>query len=100
MQYNPFLTLSPLQAVTADAVVHGLSSQLSVPTRLESTTLIFSYGGVDLHYTRSSQASGGFDSLKSDFNHPLLLAILVALAGVAYLLRNLAHAKQFRKAWA
>jgi hypothetical protein len=99
-QYNPFLSLQPALAVTADCVIHGLSSLVSAPTRLESTTLILSYGGADVHYTRSSQASGGFDSLKSDFNHPFLLLILAALAIICYVLRSLASAKQLRKAWA
>lgn len=99
MQYNPFVNLVPQQLVTAESVVRGLSALASAPTRLESTTLIFSYGGADVHFTRSSQASGGFDSLSSDFNHSLLLFILIALAIISYMLKRFAVNKQLKKAW-
>lgn len=99
MQYNPFVSLTPQQLVTDESVVRGLSAIASAPTRLESTTLIFSYGGADVHYARSSQASGGFDSLSSDFNHPLLVLILVVLAVLSYMLKRFAINKQLKKAW-
>ena len=98
-QYNPFLQLSPLQAVTYDGVVEGgIHNILSAPTKLESTSLVLSFGKLDMHYNHV-MPSQGFDLLSSDFNHGLLFTILSALALAALVLRRLAKAKQLNAAW-
>jgi len=98
-QYNPFLHLVPFQAVTLDGSVNGVHFVTSRATRLESTTLVFSYGGPDLHFART-QSSGGFDLLASEFNKPLLLLILVGLVLVAVVLRVAYFKKIVAAAWA
>lgn len=98
-QYNPFLHLVPFQAVTVDSSVNGVESVVSKATLMESTTLVLSYGGSDLHFART-QSSGGFDLLASEFNKPLLLLILGGLSLVATVLRFAYVKKIVSTTWA
>jgi hypothetical protein len=98
MQYNPFIHLSPVLAVTTDAVVRGVRKIVCRATRLESTGLVVSYGGTDLHFAHS-QSSGGFDLLASDFKYSLLLTIMIALAVTIMGLRIAYKRKIISSAW-
>ncbi|KAJ4835803.1 hypothetical protein Tsubulata_045038 [Turnera subulata] len=59
-------TIGDQSYVTHNLKVEGLRGVLTVPAKLESTTLIFSYG-VDLFFTRLAP-SKTYDSLTEDFN--------------------------------
>ncbi len=56
------------------------------------------YGGTDLAFARA-QSSGGFDLLSEDFNRPLLLLLLAALALLVIGLRNAYRRKLRKAAW-
>ena len=98
VMYNPLLQLGPLQVITTDFIVTDARHLISAATRLESTSLVFSYG-MDLHFTRV-QTSGLFDVLATDFNRPLLLTIVLALAAAVIILRNMYNKKLLTVAWA
>lgn len=99
-QYNPFVHFNPLTSVTYDnAIEGGIQKIVSSPTRLESTSLVLSFGGLDVHFNRV-MPSQGFDSLASDFNHPLLLLILASLAVAVYMLKTLSYNKTLNQNWA
>ena len=89
----------PPQATTLDQVVGGgIKHIVTSPTKLESTTLILAFGGLDVNFNRV-QSSGGFDLLASDFNHPLLLLILVTLAVVVIIVRKVYKNKTLADKW-
>ena len=73
--------------VTHAQQVEGLRGVLTIPARLESTSLVFAYG-LDLFYTHTTP-SKNYDSLTEDFSYALLLITIIALLvaiGVTYVL--------------
>ena len=55
MQFNPYIHLVPQLALTQDEVVLGdISRVTTAPVRLESTSLVLMYGGLDVYFTRTS----------------------------------------------
>ena len=91
----------PLSALTHDyTLAGGVGTIMSSPSLLESSSLILSFGrGVDLHINRV-MPSQDFDLLSSDFNHYLLVAILLALASAVVALKNMQQQKHLRTIWA
>lgn len=65
--------------------------------RLESTTLVFVHG-LDLFYTRVTP-SKTFDMLKEDFDHWLIVMVLVGLIVSSYITKQLASRKALKQAW-
>ena len=54
MQFNPYIHLIPQLALTQDEVVLGdISRVTTAPVRLESTSLVLMYGGLDVYFTRT-----------------------------------------------
>lgn len=77
--------------------VEGLRGILTVPAKLESTTLVFAYG-VDLFYTRLAP-SRTYDSLTEDFSYALLLLTIVALVAAIFVTWFLSEKKELREKW-
>jgi len=101
-RYSPFLALNPLAAVTHNySLPRGVSHIISAPSRLESSSVVFSFGGgaVDLHVNRV-MPSQDFDMLASDFHYSLLVAILLALASVVLVLQRMQQRQALSSAWA
>jgi hypothetical protein len=100
VQFNPYIHLVPQFALTQDERVFGdISRVATAPARLESTSLVLMYGGIDVYFTRTSP-SQGFDVLASDFNKPLLIFLLATLAILVGVLRRLHVKKTLRLTWA
>ena len=72
---------------------------VSFSVRLESTSLVLIYGGLDIFFSRISP-SQGFDVLASDFNHPLLIFLLLMLAFGVFALKRIHVAKTLKQSWA
>lgn len=99
-QYNPFLLFNPQTAVTLDQTVGSTVKAMTTSvSKLESTTLLFCYGGLDVFFNRV-QSSGAFDILSSDFNHPLLVLILAGLALLVFVLKRLVRSRSMKSKWA
>lgn len=81
------------------AVQGGIHSIVSSSSRLESSSLVFSYGNLDLHYSRT-MPSQGFDILASDFNYPLLILIFTVLGLGVIVLKNMSQKKTLSEIWA
>lgn len=77
--------------------VEGLRGIVTVPAKLESTTLVFAYG-VDLFYTRIAP-SRTYDSLTEDFSYALLLITIVALVAAIFATWILSEKKDLRDKW-
>ncbi|GJQ76898.1 hypothetical protein Trydic_g15100 [Trypoxylus dichotomus] len=95
--YMPELPLVPEATINYNqslARIRGISVS---PARLESTTLVFVYG-LDLFYTRVTP-SKTFDMLKEDFDHWLIVMVLVGLTVSSYITKQLASRKALKQAW-
>ena len=78
-RYHPVIELDPKWRLTHQRSLLGLSGAVSNPTLLESTSLIFAFGDVDIFGTRVSPI-GGFDILGKGFSKFQLVVTVVALA--------------------
>uniref|UniRef100_A0A1D1Z7X7 ER membrane protein complex subunit 1 n=1 Tax=Anthurium amnicola TaxID=1678845 RepID=A0A1D1Z7X7_9ARAE len=91
------LPIIPLSYVTHSLQVEGLRGIVTVPAKLESTTLVFAYG-VDLFFTRIAP-SRTYDSLTEDFSYALLLITIVALIAAIFVTWALSENKELREKW-
>lgn len=87
-----------LQSYVTHALrVEGLRGIVTVPAKLESTTLVFVYG-VDLFFTQLAP-SRTYDSLTDDFSYALLLITIVALIAAIFVTWILSEKKELREKW-
>lgn len=83
--------------VTHALRVEGLRGIITVPAKLESTTLVFAHG-VDLFFTQLAP-SRTYDSLTDDFNYALLLITIVALLAAIFVTWTLSERKELQENW-
>ncbi|KMT18010.1 hypothetical protein BVRB_2g032040 [Beta vulgaris subsp. vulgaris] len=91
------LPINPQSYITHSLKVEGLRGLLSVPAKLESTTLVFAYGA-DLFLTRLAP-SRTYDSLTEDFSYALLLLTIVVLVAAIFVTWILSERKDLRDKW-
>jgi ER membrane protein complex subunit 1 len=77
--------------------VEALRGIVSIPAKLESTTLVFTYG-VDLFYTRLAP-SRTYDSLTDEFSYALLLITISLLVGAIIVTWISSEKKELRDNW-
>ena len=77
--------------------MEGLRGLTTIPSKLESTTLMFAHG-VDLFFTRLAP-SKTYDSLTEDFSYALLLLTIVALVVAIFVTWILSEKKELRDKW-
>ncbi|PYH48770.1 uncharacterized protein BP01DRAFT_311326 [Aspergillus saccharolyticus JOP 1030-1] len=96
-RYNPYLEFEGRWYLTHSRNVAGIKKVLSSPTLLESTSLIFAFGG-DIFATRATP-SQAFDVLGKGFSKlQLVLTVLALSAGVA-VLAPMVRRKQINAIW-
>ncbi|XP_011019630.1 PREDICTED: ER membrane protein complex subunit 1-like [Populus euphratica] len=91
------LPIIPQSYVTHSHKVEGLRGIVTVPAKLESNTLVFTYG-VDLFFTRLAP-SRTYDSLTEDFSYALLLITIVALVVAIFVTWVLSKKKDLSDKW-
>ncbi|XP_006654166.1 ER membrane protein complex subunit 1 [Oryza brachyantha] len=91
------LSIIPTSYVTHSLQVEALRGIVSIPSKLESTTLIFTYG-VDLFYTQLAP-SRTYDSLTDEFSYALLLITIVALIAAIVVTWIWSEKKELRDKW-
>ncbi|KAF5743272.1 exostosin family protein [Tripterygium wilfordii] len=83
--------------VTHAVRVEDLRGIVTVPAKLESTTLVLVYG-VDLFFTRLAP-SRTYDSLTEDFSYALLLITIVALIAAIFVTWIMSERKELQEKW-
>ena len=78
-KYNPVLEFEPKWVLNHRREILSLRGIITSPSLLESTSLVFSYGRVDIFGTRVAPI-GGFDMLGKGFSKLQLLGTVTALA--------------------
>ncbi|XP_057779297.1 uncharacterized protein LOC130997883 [Salvia miltiorrhiza] len=91
------LPIIPQSYVTHALKVEGLRGIVTVPSKLESTTLVFAYG-TDLFFTRLAP-SKTYDSLTEDFSYALLLITIVALVVAIFVTWVWSEKKELQDKW-
>ncbi|QKX63492.1 uncharacterized protein TRUGW13939_10663 [Talaromyces rugulosus] len=96
-RYSPYLEFDGRWYLTHSRDVADIQKVISSPTLLESTSLIFAFGG-DIFGTRATP-SQAFDILGSSFSKLQLLATVVALAVGVWFLGPMVRKKQINLLW-
>lgn len=78
-RYSPLLEFEPKWLLNHKRDLFGISGVVSSPSKLESTSLVFAYGDVDMFGTRVSPI-GSFDMLGKGFSKLQLVGTVLALA--------------------
>ncbi|GAB7359713.1 hypothetical protein MBLNU230_g6888t1 [Neophaeotheca triangularis] len=97
VRYAPVIEFDPKWYLNHKREVLGISSIVTAPAILESTSLVFAYG-LDVFGTRMNP-SFSFDILGKDFNKFQMLATVAALAVVTFLVAPLVKRKQVDTRW-
>lgn len=96
--YSPFLAINPKDAATYFKQVLGVQSIKTLPTNLESTSVLLAFG-IDIFSTRRTP-SKPFDTLSEDFSYIQLVASILLLAAGVYYTNSLVKKKAIRESWA
>ena len=78
-RYNPLLDFEPKWMLSHKREIVNISGIIATPSNLESTSLVFAFGDLDLFGTRASPI-GSFDMLGKGFSKLQLVGTVVALA--------------------
>ncbi|KAL9100726.1 MAG: hypothetical protein Q9163_003933 [Psora crenata] len=97
-RYSPSLDFVARWSLNHKREVMGFSNVVTKPSLLESTSLVFAYGDVDIFSTRFSPI-GTFDILGSGFSKLQLVGTVAALAVGTGLLAPLVRKKQIDGRW-
>ncbi|XP_018323035.1 ER membrane protein complex subunit 1 [Agrilus planipennis] len=95
--YVPELPLPPEANINYNQSLLRVRGISVSPARLESTCLVLVHG-LDLFYTRVAP-SKTFDLLKEDFDHGLIVMVLVGLTIASFVTKYLASQKAVRQMW-
>ena len=98
LQYHELIQTIPFQTLSYNQTVHSVRSIISVPTDLESQSLVLAIGGSDIFFARTSP-SRGFDLLPDNFNKILLSIVVLALVGIMFFMQQLVSAKIRKQGW-
>ncbi|KAL8676791.1 MAG: hypothetical protein Q9186_006719 [Xanthomendoza sp. 1 TL-2023] len=97
-RHNAVLDFDPKWALNHMREVLGIQEVMTSPSMLESTSLVFAFGSLDMFGTRIAPI-GGFDILGKGFNKMQLIGTVAALAVGTGLLAPMARKKQTDSRW-
>jgi len=85
--------------ITHNYTLHGsIQSILTIPTALESSSIIFTTNTNGL-FVNHIRTSGGFDLMPTDFNHVLLVLVLCLMTCGVLSLRHYYRKKIMNSHW-
>ncbi|KAL8983854.1 MAG: hypothetical protein Q9205_002024 [Flavoplaca limonia] len=97
-RHSAVLNFDPKWALNHMREVSGIRKIITSPSMLESTSLVFAFGSLDMFGTRIVPI-GGFDILGKGFNKIQLIGTVAALAVGTGLLAPMARKKQIDTRW-
>ncbi|XP_019873481.2 ER membrane protein complex subunit 1 [Aethina tumida] len=95
--YMPEIPLPHEAYINYNQTLGRISGIAVAPAKLESTSHVLVYG-LDLFYTRVAP-SKTFDLLKEDFDHILIILVLVGLIVASFISKYFAAQKVLKQAW-
>lgn len=95
--YSPIIPLKPTDVLTYHNSVTGVTGIASSPTKLESTSIVFTYG-LDLFFT-PVQTAKAYDVLPPGFDYKLLYVSVAVVIGSVIATGYLAHMKSLQDRW-
>ena len=96
--YSPIVDIDPRAVITHERQVMGLKEVVTSPSLLESTSIVFAFGG-DLFGTRVSP-SQAFDILGKGFGKIQLVGTVLALGVGVAMVAPIVRKRQINSKWA
>lgn len=96
-QYDPIITIDDNFVISHHRQILGADTLISIPTNLESTSIVCSYG-LDVFCTRVSP-SLQFDKLTSSFDKVKLIASILMLIVIVLILKPLKDSRNLKALW-
>ena len=84
--------------ISYNQTLEAVTSVVSVPTALESQSLVLAFGGPDLFFTRTSP-SKGFDLLPDSFSRVLVLIVTAGLVILLFVIQRMGSTKALKNSW-
>lgn len=97
LPYDPVITADESNIITHGRVVYEANHLISIPTNLESTSIVCSYG-LDVFCTRVSP-SLQFDKLTHSFDYVKLIGSIVLLFITYGVIKYFNNSKRLKSAW-
>ncbi|GBG64684.1 hypothetical protein CBR_g46226 [Chara braunii] len=97
MPYTDTLPIPPQSHLTHGYQVMGIREIVTLPTRLESTCLVFAHG-IDLFFMRTAP-SKMYDTLSEDFSYALLVITIVVLLIAILVTGLLSRSQELNNKW-
>jgi hypothetical protein len=99
-RYSPLLPISPLNSIVKDLSIPHSSLLLSSGVAdLESKSIVIGIAAGNAIVIGEIAASGGFDTLSDDFNHPALIGLILLLATAVIALRQWNNSSSLKRIW-
>lgn len=97
LPYEPIIPVDANTVITHRRDILGVKKLISIPTNLESTTIVCSFG-LDVYCTRISPSSQ-FDKLTQSFDYVKLVGSIVLLIITYIVIRYLNTSKRLKNLW-
>jgi len=96
--YSELIVQMPQSVLSYNHTLEAVASIVSVPTALESQSLVLAFGGPDLFFTRTSP-SKGFDLLPDSFSRVLVSIVTAGLVVVLFVIKRMGSQKALKNNW-
>ena len=96
--YSELIIQVPYLIISYNQTLEAVTSVVSVPTALESQSLVLAFGGPDLFFTRTSP-SKGFDLLPDSFSRVLVLIVTAGLVILLFVIQRMGSTKALKNSW-
>jgi ER membrane protein complex subunit 1 len=96
--YSELIIQVPYLIISYNQTLEAVTSVVSVPTALESQSLVLAFGGPDLFFTRTSP-SKGFDLLPDSFSRVLVFIVTSGLVILLFVIQRMGSKKALKNSW-
>ena len=98
MPYKKNIPFTNLWTISEAATLKRVTRGISVGSPIESTSLFFAYGELDLFF-RTINPAKNFDSIPADFDFLMLGLILSGVVVAIVVAKQMAQSKKIKKEW-
>eukprot|EP01084_Bolivina_argentea_P320669 556430_1 len=96
--YKKNIPFNNLWTLSHQNTLNRINYAISTGSPIESTSVVFAYGNLDLFYT-TIKPSKNFDTIPPDFDYPMLALILSGVIIGIIVAKKMAQSKKTKKEW-
>merc|ERR1712154_2686 len=96
--YKKNIPFNNLWTLSHSKILNRINNAISIGSPIESTSLFFAFGQLDLFYT-TIKPSKNFDTIPQDFDYPMLALILSGVCIAIFVAKQMVQSKKIKKEW-